>query len=367
MGKKTIRLAALLLVTVLAASLFSLTAFADTTRPCATCSDGTFTATNEFQKISETQCVRLYRCSNNHKQPVYNLDGTYRSSDVTNHVPSKKATCTEAAICGNCGKSYGAPLEHKIVVDKAVAATCKKTGLTEGKHCSRCGLVLTAQKKTDKAKHSYGEGVVTKPTCSSEGYTTYTCKVCGHKKVTDKVKQLSHWYDLWEPAGNGTNSAPCKRTGCTYVKTTACVDWSFKLIPAGAEEAEKYSVCPVCGETSEGGRLELVEDAYPTPVTGWTPEGDMVLRCGELNNGEKLICVGFEFDARLVCPSGTTKFTIPAELVEGCKLMLLNENGEETELELENKGDSVTFTLEFTYADNNLNPVRMIHVVAEEA
>ena len=93
----------------------------------------------------------------------------------------------------------------------------------------------------------------------------------------------------------------------------------------------------------------------------------MVLRYGELNNGEKLICVGFEFDARLVCPSGTTKFTIPAELAEGCKLMLLKKNGEEKELETVTKGDSVTFTLDFTYADNSLNPVRMIHLVPEEA
>ena len=365
-GKKSIRLMSALLVLALTASVLCLTAFADGPRPCATCGDSTFTATTQFQKISETQCVRLYVCSNGHKQPTYNsADGSYR--DVTEHVASKKATCTDAAICGNCGKSFGAPLEHKLVVDKAVAATCKKTGLTEGKHCSRCGKVLTAQKKTDKLKHSYDKGVVTNPTCSSEGYTTYTCKVCGHKKVTDKVNQLSHWYDLWEPTGNGKNSAPCKRTGCSYVKTTACVDWSFKLISAGAEEAEAYSVCPVCGETSEGGRLELVKEASATPVTGWTPEGDLVLRCGELNNGEKLICVGFEFDARLVCPSGDTKFTIPAELVEGCKLMLLNKNGEEKELKVQTSGDNVTFTLDFTYADNSQNPVRMIHLVPEEA
>lgn len=364
-GKKTIRLAAVFLAAVLAASVLSLTAFAEGPRPCSTCGDATFTATTEFQKISETQCVRLYECSNHHKQPTYNADGSYR--DVTEHVASKKATCTDAAVCGNCGQSFGAPLDHEIVVDKAVAATCTKTGLTEGKHCSRCGQVLVAQEKIDEAKHSYDKGVVTRPTCSSEGYTTYTCQVCGYKNVTDKVSQLSHWYDLWEPAGKGQNSAPCKRPGCTHVKTTACAERDFKLMPADAEKAEDYSVCPVCGMVSDGSRLELVKDAIPTPVTGWTPEGDMVLRCGEMTNGEKLICVGFEFDAGLVCPSGTTKFTIPAELAEGCKLMLLDKNGEETELELETHGDSVTFTLDFTFADRSLNPVRMIHLVSTEA
>ena len=151
------------------------------------------------------------------------------------------------------------------------------------------------------------------------------------------------------------------------MKTTACAEWDFKLMPADAEKAEDYSVCPVCGMVSDGSRLELVKDAIPTPVTGWTPEGDMVLRCGEMTNGEKLICVGFEFDAGLVCPSGTTKFTIPAELAEGCKLMLLKKNGEEKELKVEETSDSITFTLDFVYADNSQNPVRMIHLVPEEA
>lgn len=35
----------------------------------------------------------------------------------------------------------------------------------------------------------------------------------------------------------------------------------------------EYTVCPVCGALSDGGCLELVKDAKPTPVTGWTPKG----------------------------------------------------------------------------------------------
>ena len=324
-GKKLTRLAAALALTLLSVGIFGVTASADA-RTCKTCEDNGltftgYTATTEFHRISETQCARVYVCNNGHKQLTYDTDGNYLA--VSDHIASKKATCKEAAVCGNCGSSFGTTLDH-----------------------------------------SFDEGKVTKPTCSSEGYTTYTCKVCGYKKETDKVKRLSHWYDLWEPTGNGQNSAPCKRDGCSYTKTTACVDWDFKLIPAGADQAEKFSVCPVCGELSDGGRLELVEDAYPTPITGWTPEGDMVLRCGALENGEKVICVGFEFDARLAQCTGLTKFTIPAELVEGCKLMLLDEKGNETELEVETDDGSVTFTLNF-YGDaqGKRTPVRMIHLV----
>ena len=366
-GKKLTRLAAALLVMVLTLSAFGMTAFAEEARPCKVCADQGltftgFTATTKFQKISETQCARVYECNNGHQVVTYNLDGSFR--DTSAHAAVKNATCTEAAVCGNCGEHFGSFLDHEVVVDKAVAPTCTKAGLTEGKHCGRCGLVLTAQTEVPATDHLFDDGKVTSPTCAREGYTTYTCKVCGFQAVTDKVKNLSHWYAEWQPAGKGQNSAPCKRPGCTHTKTTACVDWDFMLVPAGADEAEAYTVCPVCGQLSDGGRLELVEEAKPTPITGWTPEGDMVLRYGQLENGETIICVSFEFDARLAQCTGLTKFTVPAELLEGYQLMLLDEEGGETELEVETKGQNATFTLDFSTLDQGRRiPVRMLHLV----
>ena len=50
-------------------------------------------------------------------------------------------------------------LGHTEVVDAAVGATCTSTGLTEGKHCSVCNEVLTAQEEVPALDHTAGEVV----------------------------------------------------------------------------------------------------------------------------------------------------------------------------------------------------------------
>ena len=64
-----------------------------------------------------------------------------------------------------------------MVIDKAVAATCTKTGLTEGKHCSRCKVVLVARKTVAKKAHTY-KTTVTPATTSKDGKAVAACTVC---------------------------------------------------------------------------------------------------------------------------------------------------------------------------------------------
>ncbi|MBQ9531011.1 MAG: fibronectin type III domain-containing protein, partial [Eubacterium sp.] len=71
-----------------------------------------------------------------------------------------KPTCTDKGYtvytCSVCKDSYiddyiDALGHIKVVKDNAVAATCEKSGLTEGSHCSECGKIIVPQ-KTVKAK-----------------------------------------------------------------------------------------------------------------------------------------------------------------------------------------------------------------------
>ena len=80
---------------------------------------------------------------------------------------------------------------HTEVVINGYAATCEKSGLTDGKKCSACGEVLEAQKEIAKLDHSYIKTVV-EPTCTEQGYTIYKCETCGETKKADFVNAKGH-------------------------------------------------------------------------------------------------------------------------------------------------------------------------------
>ena len=98
---------------------------------------------------------------------------------------TKEASCTKdgekVRVCSLCNKTETETIPatgHTEVIDKAVAATCTKTGLTEGKHCSVCNAVIKAQETVPAKGHKYVDTVV-KPTYTAQGYTLHKCSVCG--------------------------------------------------------------------------------------------------------------------------------------------------------------------------------------------
>ena len=76
--------------------------------------------------------------------------------------------------------------DHKEVIDEAVAATCTETGLTEGKHCSRCDAVLVEQKVVPAIPHKFENHVCSVCGEIEPGYTYFEF-VDGSGKELNKV------------------------------------------------------------------------------------------------------------------------------------------------------------------------------------
>ena len=80
--------------------------------------------------------------------------------------------------CNSSSEEKGC--NHNIVIDQAKEATCTATGLTLGKHCSKCGEILVAQETISKKSHEIVNDSAIAATCTSTGKTAGShCRTCG--------------------------------------------------------------------------------------------------------------------------------------------------------------------------------------------
>ena len=257
-------------------------------------------------------------------QHVLRIDCSYCgeriSMDYEAHTETTAATCTTAAYCADCKNYYGDPDPdaHDLVQHAAQASTCGGMGWDAYEACSRCS------------------------------YTT----------LQELLPKLVHWYGEWSPNADSTHSATCRR-GCGDERTVACASCTYQL--GAGDAAAAITLCPVCGNVSDGTRLTLAENAAAAALTCALPSGELVARMGTLQSGETIVSIAFEIGGKLTQPIGQVKLTLPAEVLEGYTLSLLAEDGAETELTDVQDG---SFVLDFSGASS---PVQVIHLVPQAA
>ena len=295
------------------------------------------------------------------------------------HSGSGRATCTTGIICSDCGASFG-KLDHDFVHHDAQAATCTEIGWNAYDTCKNCDYTSyveieasghdfvhhDAQAPTctevgwnayDTCKncdyttyveipangHDITEKVV-KPTCEAGGYTKYTCKTCDYSYTDHQTKKLLHWFAEWTSNGDGTHSAPCKREGCDHIGKAECASIEYTQ-NAGTADASTLSICPVCGDVSDGAHLALIDTAKAAGKH--LPTGELTVRMGDTENGDKFMTVAFEYAGKLTQPEGEVEITLPAELLADYTLSIVNADGTETDLPCTTEDAISAFTLNF--------------------
>ena len=293
---------------------------------------------------------------------------TYVELPAEGHDPiphaGKAATCTETGwkeydTCSRCDYSTYAELPaegHDLIHHAGKAATCTEKGWKEYNTCSRCGY--TTYQELDALGHAY-EASTVQPTCTKAGHTLHTCVRCEDSYTDAVIPSYGHLYGEWSPNGDAASSADCQRNGCRHTGKVLCEPLICRLLLKDAE-AYDFTLCPVCGEVSNGARLTLIEEAKATAQR--LPRGKLVLRIGDLQNGERVLSVGFEYGGRLTQPTGQVEITLPAALLDGCALMLLDADGAETALSYTLNGGEATFVLDFTADESPALALRLVPV-----
>ena len=192
----------------------------------------------EWTTVKEVGCEEIgvekrscERCDYYETKEIATTGHTYEEDVIA-------PTCEEAGytthICSKCGDSYAdsevEALGHKLGEwTTTKEASCTEAG-AEKRDCERCDHFET--KEVPATGHVYEEEV-TEPTCEEEGYTNYTCDVCGDSFVGSEVAALGHSFTDYISDNNATTeSAGTLTAKCDHCDATDTIqDPAGPIVP----------------------------------------------------------------------------------------------------------------------------------------
>ena len=162
-------------------------------------------------------------------------------------------------------------------MENEVDATCTTEGSYDSVvYCTVCNAEMTRETiKVDALGHKY-DAVVTDPTCTVGGYTTYTCSVCGDSYVADEVAALGHTEG--EAVVENEVDATCTAEGSydSVVYCTVCgevVSRETIKVDALGHDWQEDGSCSRCEEKQENPKenpfIDIPEDEFYTEPVLW--------------------------------------------------------------------------------------------------
>ena len=211
------------------------------------------------------------------------------------------ATCETPATC-ECGATEGEALGHKFVDGKCACGA-------EDPNC------------VPPHVHNH-EAVVTAPTCTEAGYTTYTC-ACGDTYTADEVEAKGHYYEtvVTDPtcteAGSTVYTCACGDTYTEEIKATGHTHEAVVTDPTCTEAGYTTYTC-ACGDTYTADEVEAKGHSHTETVTTeptCTTKGlkTFTCACGDTYTEEIDTLAHVDTNLDITCDfEGCTKRILPA-------------------------------------------------------
>ncbi len=223
--------------------------------------------------------VYTCQCGSSYQDDFISPTGHKYAAEVI--APSCTASGYTIYTC-SCGDTYQdnyfSAVGHTYNVEVEgtyQAPTCTESGKGADMKCSRCDDVKTGA-TIAATGHSYVVAV-TAPTCTKQGYTTYTCE-CGDSYVANEVAALGHSFTNYVSNNDatctvdGTKTATCDHMGCGETKTLADVGsatghsyTSLITAPTCTEQGYTTYTC-ACGDSYVADYVEALGHAYGIPI-----------------------------------------------------------------------------------------------------
>lgn len=183
-----------------------------------------------------------------------------KAVSANGHTPGAAATCTQPQFCKNCNVILELPKGHSYS-ETVTKPTCTTMGYTTYS-CENCDNSYIGN-YTYKTSHNY-KSTVTAPTCTTMGYTTYTCADCGENYVSDYTEVLPHNYSkkTVEPTctSQGYTIYTCSDCGKEYIgdeqQPTKHNYISDVTAPTCTELGYTTYTCKNCSETHKSDYIE---------------------------------------------------------------------------------------------------------------
>lgn len=221
------------------------------------------------------------RCGYNYRDQFAPALGHTYEDTVTAPTHDKMGYTTH--ICAVCGLSYVDSYTDALGHDYSSEVTKEATCTEEGEITFICACGERYTQAIPVIAHDY-ETAVTAPTCTGQGFITYTCKACGHSYVDSVNAALGHDYEAAVTAptctAQGYTTHTCKTCGHSYVDS---------VVPATGHDFETAVTAPTC--------TEMGFTTYTCKTCGYSNKADYVNAAGHdcENTVTEPTCVGYGY------------------------------------------------------------------------